>query len=701
MAKDPNETPLFALSAVAVDTETTGLEPDKAYVMEIGAFAWPQQAEGGSFQSFVAIPGDVPAEAARITGIDSAMLAGAPDFPAAFQALRSFLGDRVLIGHSFGFDIAVLAAECARHGLEPWKPVALDTRFLGQIALPNLPAYTLEMLANRLGVDLGDRHRAVADAAATAKVFAALAPLLRERNIRTLGEAVAACKRFEERSDYPRVWAPLAPAEALQESEAGVAQLDTFLFTQNVAGVMTTLPLFVPPDAPIAEAVGQMARAKAGSILVGAPGGAADMLGIATERDVLRAIGSKGAAALQQKVATVMSRPLQCVHYSAFMYRAIGRMARLKIRHLGVTDEAGRVIGVVSARDLLRSRLSAPIALSDGIDTANDDVELGRVWAQLPSAARSMIANRMDGREVAAVVGREVSALTRRAAILARQRLQREGAGDPPCKYAVVVLGSAGRGESLLAFDQDNAIIFEAGDEGGPEDAWFAKLGEYMCDTLHSVGVPYCEGGVMAKNAAWRGSLETWEKRAAAWIGKSRPEDLLAVDIAYDFRPVHGDLALAEDLWRRMWLAAEGRYAFLKLLGESGAPSGSPFGFFGRLQLVDGRIDLKKHGLKHVVTAARLLALRHQVLKRSTQERLRGIIDLGRGSQKDIEAMIEAQRIFLTGIARQQVKDMAEGRKAGNKVDVAILSSQEQDDLKQALHHMANVEQIVRDQLTA
>lgn len=205
----------------------------------------------------------------------------------------------------------------------------------------------------------------------------------------------------------------------------------------------------------------------------------------------------------------------------------------------------------------------------------------------------------------------------------------------------------------------------------------------------------------MAKNAAWRGSLEAWQARAVGWIGKSRPDDLLAVDITYDFRPVHGDLAMAEDLWRRMWQAVEGRYAFLKTLGESGAPAGSPFGFFGRLQTENGRIDLKRHGLKHVVTAARLLALRHQIFKRSTLDRLRGVVDLGRGSPRDIENMIEAHRIFLTAIARQQVKDMAEGRKAGNKVEPAILSAQEQDDLKQALHHMDHVDQIVRDQLTA
>ncbi len=54
-----------------------------------------------------------------------------------------------------------------------------------------------------------------------------------------------------------------------------------------------------------------------------------------------------------------MSQPLATVPGDALAYIAIGRMNRLGIRHLGVTDEAGRVVGALSARDLLRLRAKA------------------------------------------------------------------------------------------------------------------------------------------------------------------------------------------------------------------------------------------------------------------------------------------------------------------------------------------------------
>ena len=97
----------------------------------------------------------------------------------------------------------------------------------------------------------------------------------------------------------------------------------------------------------------------------------------------------------------------------------------------------------------------------------------------------------------------------------------------------MTVLGSAGRGESLLAMDQDNALVFAEGAPGGREDRWFEEFAIHITDILHEVGVPYCKGGVMAKNADWRGSVATWEDadraldRALAAAGSARGRHFL------------------------------------------------------------------------------------------------------------------------------------------------------------------------------
>ena len=118
--------------------------------------------------------------------------------------------------------------------------------------------------------------------------------------------------------------------------------------------------------------------------------------GIITERDVLRAVASHGADALRMPVERLMSQPLAAVPADAFVYRAIGRMSRLEVRHLGVVDETGCVIGALSARDLLRLRAGEAVALGDEIDGADDVRTLARAWAKLPQVAASLLA---EGRE--------------------------------------------------------------------------------------------------------------------------------------------------------------------------------------------------------------------------------------------------------------------------------------------------------------
>ena len=123
----------------------------------------------------------------------------------------------------------------------------------------------------------------------------------------------------------------------------------------------------------------------------------------------------------------------------------------------------------------------------------------------------------MDARLICQIVSEEILAMTRRAAVLAVQAMADGGRGGPPCPYAVLVLGSGGRGESLLVPDQDNAIVFETGRPGDATDLWFAELGDRMAAILDAAGIPYCTGGVMAKCAGWRGSLDTWTARIDGW----------------------------------------------------------------------------------------------------------------------------------------------------------------------------------------
>jgi DNA polymerase-3 subunit epsilon/CBS domain-containing protein len=695
-----NATPLVALDALLLDTETTGLDPAKARLIEIGMV----RLRGGRFeQDFRRLvhPGErIPPAVTAVHGIDDAAVANAPAFAELADELGQYFADTVVIGHSLGFDFAVLRNEFGRAG-RPWTPPrALDIRLLAELTQPNLPDYSLDQLAVWLDLSPQGRHSALGDAMAAGRVFLALVPKLREVGIRTLAEAERASASLTHvldahgRAGWERpVTAPRPPAPEDQPSS------DLFPYRNRVRTVMSA-PIFAPADLPLQQALGRMMEARISSLLVAAAlfdTLRADQAAIFTERDAMRMLAVKGAGALALPIGPLSSRPLMTVSAEAFAHRAIARMGRHKVRHLGVTDEHGGLCGVVTARDLLRLRASDAIWLGDEIDEAPDAAALGRAWAKLPMVARALRREGVPGREVAALVSEELCALTGRAAHLAERALAEAGRGAPPCRYAVAVLGSAGRGESLLALDQDNALVFERDIEGA--DAWFADFGSRLADLLHEVGVPYCKGGVMAKNPQWRGSVATWTARVAHWIDASDPGALLSVDIFFDLRGVHGDRALANEIWRHAFDQAAGRADFAKLLAEAAGAVEPGFGLFGQLRTSEGRIDVKKTALFGIVTAARVLAIRHHIVARATAERIEQLRAMGVGADADLEALLGAQDTILDLLVDQQAEDIEHGLPPSNRVAVSRLSAGARDRLRAALRAVRHIDELARELL--
>jgi DNA polymerase-3 subunit epsilon/CBS domain-containing protein len=662
-------TPLIALRAVALDTETTGLDPRAAWIVQVGAV----RIEAGAvtndrFETLINPGQPIPPGATAVHHIADADVADVPSFADAAGRLAGFIAGDVMIGHTLNFDLRILEREHARAGLAWTAPRALDTRLLARLAEPSLAHDDLDSLCARFAITNQARHRALGDAIATAHLFLALLPRLRERGLRTLAEAEMAQQRLMERDT--RAAGGLLIGSPPRERDRALIRIDSFPYRHRIADVMTTPPLTAAATDTVAAAIAVLAAGGMSSVFVARPPApdrelgahlAADW-GIVTEHDILRALHRGGKDALAERLDALASWPLAWVDQDDYVYRAIGRMTRLGVRHLGVRDEAGALVGAVTARNLLGQRAMTAIVLGDRVDCAASPAELAAAWADLTEMARGLLTEGVDPRDIAAIISTELRAVTRRAAELAEAAMRDADAGPPPVPYCVLVLGSGGRGESLLAADQDNAIVYRDGEPDGPADRWFAAMAERMNAILDTAGVPLCKGGVMARNAAWRHSLAGWTALVDHWVRRQRPEDLLDVDIFFDLLPVHGDAALGEAV--RAHALAAGRAApdFLKLLATQAAGARAPLTLFGRIRTDEaGRVDVKKSGLLPLFTAARVLAIRHGLDARSTPDRLRGVAAKGIGAAADIEAIIAAHRILLEAGLRQQLLDAEAG----------------------------------------
>ncbi len=259
MADVGGATPLIALDTVVIDSETTSLDPAKARIVEIAAVRLTagRVDSADPFRRLVRPDEPIPAAAVAIHHIDDGKVADAPAFEQVWPDLLAFMGETVLIGHSLGFDLAVLKRECQRAETPFRPPRTLDIRLLAEVVQPNLASFTLEGLSSWLGVEIKDRHSALGDAVATAHIFSALVPRLREAGVRTLGEAMEACRTLTEALDQQHR-AGWLEAPARIDAERTLSRIDSYPYRHRVRDVMRVPAKFVPAGTSIGDALARL-----------------------------------------------------------------------------------------------------------------------------------------------------------------------------------------------------------------------------------------------------------------------------------------------------------------------------------------------------------------------------------------------------------------------------------------------------------
>ncbi len=117
-----------------------------------------------------------------------------------------------------------------------------------------------------------------------------------------------------------------------------------------LAVMMKRNPRMISPEATLAEAAAMMRDTRVGAILVGEHGA---FIGIVSEADLVRKAMASQVDPTQARVRSVMSSPVITIEQDRSAHDASDLMAEKGIRHLAVTED-GRIVGIVTVRDLLR-----------------------------------------------------------------------------------------------------------------------------------------------------------------------------------------------------------------------------------------------------------------------------------------------------------------------------------------------------------
>ena len=168
---------------VALDTETTGLDPESDRIIEVGAVKFRGDEILGVVQSFVNPAERLSKFIRDYTGITQRDVDQAPPFPVVATDLLPFIDGAPVVGHNVGFDLGFLRS----HGLPFDGPVS-DTYDLGRVFLPWASYHSLTGLAKELDVPVVRAHRAADDAETTRRVFVALLRIAADTVLYTLRE---------------------------------------------------------------------------------------------------------------------------------------------------------------------------------------------------------------------------------------------------------------------------------------------------------------------------------------------------------------------------------------------------------------------------------------------------------------------------------------------------------------------------------
>ena len=475
-----------------------------------------------------------------------------------------------------------------------------------------------------------------------------------------------------------------------------VAASRTAVFRCRVRDLLIAAPPLMAVDATVAEVARRMTAERSSAVLVLDKGGG--LAGIVTEQDVVRRGHDRSRPA-----GEIMSAPVLTVGAEEPLYRAIGFMRRHRLKHMPVLDPRGALAGMLELHEALAVAAGDVAGDIDRLTREDSLQGLAEVKAAQIGLAGRLLAGAVPVPEIQALLADLDNDLHRRVLDLLLAEL-----GPPPVPFACIVMGSGGRGESLLFPDQDNGFVLaDYPDARHPEiDRWFVALAERFAAALDGLGFPLCRGGVMAMNPVWRKTLPQWRAQLAQWMRGRVPETLLNCEIFFDFRRVWGERELTDSLRSHAIGAAQADRGFQMLMYGLQALNRAGIGLFGRLRVESsgaahrGEIDLKQHGALPLVEAVRLLALARGIAATGTLDRIAALREADALRVDDADWLRATFTLLTRLLLRRQLADHRAGRPLTSFVDPERLTARERDLLRDGLRAINDFRAGLRAELT-
>ncbi|MEL4505040.1 DUF294 nucleotidyltransferase-like domain-containing protein [Luteococcus sp. H138] len=408
---------------------------------------------------------------------------------------------------------------------------------------------------------------------------------------------------------------------------------------------------------------------------------AGSLTGIVTDRDLRSKVVAHGID-VGQPLASVMTTSPVRISPETQAFEALLEMTSRGVHHLPIVED-GKLVGMVTAGDLVRLQQADPVFLVGDISRQQDVASLALLGKRVPELVTQLLKQDASAHDITRLLTTVADAMTRRLIALTTAEL-----GPAPGAWAWVTLGSQARRELSISSDQDHALVIS--DDvalGEAAQHWFASLADRVTAGLAECGYRLCDGQVMAANPQWRLTVSQWKRQFSQWVTEPHPEAVLHSQIFFDARTVHGDPTLLAEVRADTLSITPQAQRFLGQLAAQAVERQPPVGFFrGRVLALRGEetetFDLKANGVHAIIELARVHALAHGLDDVGTLDRLHSVAKLSNSST--LEDLADAFEFITHVRLAHQSAQTADGRSPDNLVRAGELSTFDRRHLKDA-----------------
>lgn len=156
-----------------VDIETTGGTARSNKIVEIAIVTFDGMKIVDTYATLINPKKYIPPFITSLTGISNEMVEDAPTFEDVAEIILDKTSDKVFVAHNVNFDYSFLKQEFSILG-QRFERKKLCTVRLAKKIIPGFQSYGLGSLTSELGIKINNRHRALGDAEATARVLKVL-----------------------------------------------------------------------------------------------------------------------------------------------------------------------------------------------------------------------------------------------------------------------------------------------------------------------------------------------------------------------------------------------------------------------------------------------------------------------------------------------------------------------------------------------